>query len=98
MVRSKDPEYPHWICHSCGETYGTWYKRGSYVGPPHHCATMHKGICGVCGEKDVTVTEPRDYGHLRAKWREELIKAKPLQDFQDSPHTPPTHQAAHPQS
>jgi hypothetical protein len=51
MVRSKDPEYPAWICHSCGETYGTWYKRGSYVGPPHHCATFHKELVKCVKQK-----------------------------------------------
>lgn len=76
MVRSKDPEYPAWICHSCGETYGTWYKRGSYVGPPHHCATFHKGTCEICEAEDALVTEPRDYGHLRADWMRAIIQSK----------------------
>ena len=76
MVRSKDPEYPAWICHICGETYGTWYKRGSYVGPPHHCATFHKGTCEMCETEDALVTEPRDYGHLRADWRRAMIQSK----------------------
>ena len=76
MVRSRDPEYPAWICHSCGETYGTWYKRGSYVGPPHHCATFHKGTCEMCEAEDALVTEPRDSGHLRADWRRAIIQSK----------------------
>lgn len=80
MSRASDPDYPQWVCHCCGENYGTWYKRGTYVGPPHHYATYHQGTCGLCGAIDVAVTEPRDYGHLRAKWREELIKTKPLPD------------------
>jgi hypothetical protein len=28
----------------------------------------------VCGAVDVAVTEPRDYGHLNAKWRAAIIK------------------------
>jgi hypothetical protein len=76
MSRANDPEYPAWICDSCGQNYGTWYKRSVYIGPPHHCATYHTGTCGVCNAKDVPVTGPRDYGHLRAKWRTELKKPK----------------------
>jgi hypothetical protein len=30
----------------------------------------------VCGEENVLVTEPRDYGHLRATWRREIMKDK----------------------
>ena len=73
MLRSSDPDYPKWICRDCGENYGTWYKRGSYIGPPHHFPAYRNGICGVCGATEVQVTEPRDYGHLRAKWRTEII-------------------------
>ena len=76
MTRTKDPKYPAWVCHTCGESYGTWYKRGTYVGPPHHCATMHKGTCGLCGAVNVTVTEPRDYGHLNTDWRRAIIENK----------------------
>jgi hypothetical protein len=72
MSRANDPQYPEWICDNCGQNYGTWYKKGMYIGPPHHCATYHNGTCGACGAVDVPVTEPRDYGHLRAKWRTEL--------------------------
>jgi len=76
MSRAKDPEYPTWICDNCGQNYGTWFKRGTYVGPPHHYATSHQGNCDVCGATDVPVTEPRDYGHLRAKWRSEIMNKK----------------------
>lgn len=79
MIRAKDPEYPQWVCRDCGESYGTWYKRGTYVGPPHHCATMHKGTCNLCGKTNLIVTEPRDYGHLRADWRRALITNKNTQ-------------------
>jgi len=70
----KGEGYPDWVCESCGTTYGSWYKRGQYIGPPHHCCTYQKGKCGLCGATDVPVTEPRDYGHLTAKWRTEIIK------------------------
>lgn len=76
MSSRKDPDYPNYICHSCGEAYGGWYKRGVYIGPPHHCATYHKGTCEICGAMDVPVTEPRDYGYLRTKWKSEIIKNK----------------------
>jgi hypothetical protein len=54
--------------------YGSWYKKGVYIGPPDLCSTMHLGTCGVCGTKNVAVTEPRDYGYLRADWQHEQIK------------------------
>jgi len=74
MGRTKNPDYPKWVCDSCGQDFGDWYKKGSYIGPPHHCATYHAGTCDVCGLKNIPVTEPRDYGHLRAGWQAELIK------------------------
>jgi hypothetical protein len=76
MAHAKDPEYPQWICHVCGEAYGAWYKRGTYIGPPYHCSTYHNGTCDLCGDTDVPVTEPRDYGHLRAKWKGEIMKSR----------------------
>lgn len=66
MPQSKN--YPAWICHDCGETWGNWYSRSEYVGPPHHCATFHKGTCDLCGKQDAIVTEPRDYGYLKKGW------------------------------
>jgi len=57
--------YPEWICDTCGHTYGQWHQKGTYTGPAHWCATFHVGECEVCGAKDVSVTEPRDYGGLR---------------------------------
>ena len=53
--------YPTWICHECG----TKYCRGS---PNAHMATYHYGTCDMCG-KQVPVTEPRDYGHLKEEAR-----------------------------
>lgn len=76
MSRLKDPDYPAWVCYTCGQDYGTWYKKGVYVGPPYHCSTNHMGTCGVCGATNVSVTEPRDYGHLGGEWRAAIIKRK----------------------
>lgn len=67
-------KYPEFICHDCGVKYGGWYKRGSYTGPAKHYATYHNGCCGICSKVDVPVTEPRDYGHLRARWAAEIIE------------------------
>jgi hypothetical protein len=53
-----------WVCHSCGTKYGRWYQEGSYSGPVAHCSTYHMWTCDVCDAADVSVTEPRDYGHL----------------------------------
>lgn len=71
-----EPVYPTWVCHRCGVKYGAWYKNGEYIGPKGSCSTLHMGECGVCGASNVAVTEPRDYGHLNAKWRTEIIKEK----------------------
>ena len=67
-------EYPEFICHDCGVKYGGWYKKGSYTGPAKHYATYHNGCCGICSKVDVPVTEPRDYGHLRAKWATDIME------------------------
>jgi len=76
MSRLKDPDYPTWVCDKCGQDYGTWYKKGSYVGPPHYCSTYHMGTCGVCGSENVAVTEPRDYGHLSGEWKTSITNRK----------------------
>lgn len=57
-------KYPDWICYECGTKYGAWYQNGVYTGPSNHCSTNHMGSCGICKNQDVSVTEPRDYGHL----------------------------------
>jgi hypothetical protein len=57
-------EYPEWICHKCGVKHGGWYENGFYKGPETHCATYHVGNCDICNAKEVSVTEPRDYGYL----------------------------------
>ncbi len=55
----KTPIYPIWICLPCGNTHGN-HKADVY--------TQHIGTCYVCGMKDVSVTEPRDFGHLKSSW------------------------------
>lgn len=60
--------YPTWICHPCGVAHGKWYEKGDYKGPSHYCSTFHTSTCDLCGAKDVSVTEPRDYGGLVAGW------------------------------
>lgn len=57
-------DYPTWICSPCGFKYG---QRTDYNG---FTATFHSGTCDVCGRL-ADVTEPRDYGHLRAEWVKE---------------------------
>jgi hypothetical protein len=72
MADKKEKKYPNWICHECGVAYGGWYKKGTYIGPKLHYATVHQGNCDLCGAIDVPVTEPRDYGYLRARWKTEF--------------------------
>lgn len=67
-----DHKQPAWVCRDCGGTWGLWWDKGTYLGPPRHCATFHKGICGVCN-KEAGVTEPRDYGYLAEGWHKALI-------------------------
>lgn len=69
----KRKAYPSWICHPCGMTWGIWYSRGEYVGPPNMCSTMHLDTCGICDQENVVVTEPRDYGHLKKNWDIEFL-------------------------
>lgn len=62
-AKASDPSvyslsYPQWICVDCGEKHG---RRVPEV------ATWHYGKCGVCGYPR-SVTEPRDFGHLRDGW------------------------------
>jgi hypothetical protein len=54
-TKCKPEDYPTWLCWPCGELYGN-----------RQCgvATWHTGICGICGSR-VSVTEPRDFGHLK---------------------------------
>jgi rRNA maturation protein Nop10 len=53
--------YPAWVCFPCGRKYG----RGM---PAGHLCTVHTDICDICGE-ETSVTEPRDFGHLKPGWR-----------------------------
>jgi hypothetical protein len=52
---NQEPAYPDWICSSCGAKHGL-----------RRCGvcTWHVGTCGICGI-EASVTEPRDFGHLR---------------------------------
>ena len=49
--------YPDWICAPCGQAHGRGWPEG-------HVATFHAGTCDICGQS-ASVSEPRDYGHLR---------------------------------
>ena len=51
-------DQPVWVCAPCGETWGT---------KACGIATWHVNQCDVCG-KNRAVTEPRDYGYLKAGW------------------------------
>jgi hypothetical protein len=75
MGRTKESDYPVWVCQNCGEAYGDWYKKGNYIGPPNFLSTFHMGTCDVCGTTETIVTEPRDYGHLRPTWKEEYARS-----------------------
>lgn len=54
--------YPAWLCITCGMKYG---KRTPKF------ATWHEDDCGICGKRE-SVTEPRDFGHLKQNWRDGL--------------------------
>lgn len=71
--RPLDKDQPNWVCRDCGGKWGLWWKDGKYAGPIHHCATYHKGRCGVCN-KTTGVTEARDYGYLIEGWHKPLIE------------------------
>jgi hypothetical protein len=60
-----DDAYPAWVCSPCGETWG---RR-----PVNPHATWHPDTCGLCG-RETEVTEPRDYGHLRAGWQDAISR------------------------
>lgn len=55
---------PDWVCGFCGETYG---RREC-----NEFATWHIGECSVCGDEDVPVTQPRDFGGLNDLWKAEV--------------------------
>jgi hypothetical protein len=57
-MKKKIPTYPIWICHPCGMRHGN-KKCG--------VATWHENTCDICGA-EASVTEPRDYGHLKDTW------------------------------
>ena len=55
------PLYPSWICRPCGIEHG---HREPGI------ATWHVNTCNLCGSREVLVTEPRDFGHLKSSWVE----------------------------
>jgi hypothetical protein len=55
--------YPEWVCYECGLKYG------KHVGLDR-VVSYHLNQCGVCG-KVCSVTEPRDFGHLKDGWEHE---------------------------
>jgi hypothetical protein len=55
-----DGDYPAWICRDCGILHG---KRPN----AKQVSCYHKGKCGICS-KETSVTEPRDFGHLKQDW------------------------------
>lgn len=63
--------YPAWVCSSCGAKYG---RRRCGI------ATWHGGTCGICGI-EASVTEPRDFGHLKPGWRDQYE-----QEASNAPH------------
>lgn len=46
-------QYPKWVCDPCGKNAST---KGQSM-----TSTFHIGICEVCDQTNVPVTEPRDY-------------------------------------
>lgn len=50
--------YPDWICRTCAYEHGRFPKLD-------RISCWHEGTCGICGEQ-TSVTEPRDFGGLRA--------------------------------
>ncbi len=46
-----------WVCGNCGNKYGKY--------PDGNVSTWHNGKCGVCGNRDVPVTEPKDFSYLK---------------------------------
>ena len=61
------PAYPAFICAPCGEKHGR-HPIGRH-GATWNMATCD--ICDICGKWD-SVTEPRDYGHLRDTWKDDV--------------------------
>jgi hypothetical protein len=57
-MKKNIPIYPVWICHPCGMKHGN---------RTEGMATFHKNTCDICGA-EASVTEPRDYGHLKDTW------------------------------
>lgn len=72
LINRVDPsktllEYPVWVCHPCGNRHG--FKKCGV-------ATWHENTCGICGQI-TSVTEPRDFGHLKNSWMEAIRNVLP---------------------
>lgn len=77
-------KYPDWVCHNCGTKYGRWYATGEYTGPSSHYSTCHYGKCDICKDEGVSVTEPRDYGHI-VEW-DVIAKTLPGEKYNRKKH------------
>jgi len=62
-MKPKAKKHIDFVCDECGTKYGKWYQPGANT-PVSHCATYHMGTCDLCNEKNVALTEPRDFGYL----------------------------------
>lgn len=59
--------YPDWVCFDCGRKHG----RARHS---NRISTIHLGVCDIC-QRYTSVTEPRDFNHLRDSWKESYKKA-----------------------
>ena len=64
---TREEGYPNTVCSSCGAKFGN--------NPRPSFTTWYFGLCDICGCWD-SVTQPRDFGHLRENWREEFLRQK----------------------
>jgi len=59
--------YPDLICFDCGRKHG----RARHS---NRISTVHLGVCDIC-QRYTSVTEPRDFNHLRDTWRDAYEQA-----------------------
>lgn len=55
-------DYPVFICFDCGRRHGKGHHNNNIM-------TVHLGVCDIC-KRYTSVTEPRDFGHLRETWKD----------------------------
>jgi len=60
-------QYPEWICSSCGAKHGNRML--------DRVTCWHMGTCDICCIT-ASVTEPRDFGHLKDGWQVAQAKAQ----------------------